>query len=239
MDCLSLIYMVSRPYHKFIKDILEHTQDGHICDLATGTGESVEFVLQYLRSNNVTGNIRVVGTDLFPSHKTLENLKTKYPHFDYIAESVSAFDPPGGENWLYTMFTGFHHFKPTEAVQIIDVCLSRGQSLSVFELGTRNSLPTLLFLPANLILMMLAPFFAKKWRWQKFVFSTLFPLIPIMHTYDGLISNLRIYTKTELQNLAASSSHGAGVKVEYQEKRFSLFFKSYMCRFYLDSLEDA
>ena len=233
MDCLSFMYWSSRPYHALAPQIIKQTTEFQIIDLATGGGEAIEFLLKYLEKNHADASLQIVGTDLFPDQTSLEIVKQKYPHFDYRTESVDAFDPPDGESVAYTMFGAFHHFREKDAVRLIRSCLSKGQSFTIFELTARYNLLNYIWLFIGLFAFMFVPFFAKKWRWQKFVFSILITIIPLMCVFDGFVSNLRTYTKGELEDLVQKAFPDKIVRMDYREQRFNLLFKSYMCRLHV------
>ena len=239
MDCLATIYRFAKPYDGFAAQLAQKFQGRKVFDLSTGTGESIEFLLKYLKDNQEDKNTRIIGTDLFPNGAVLEIIKQRYLHFDYINEPVNALNPCKDGNCSYTMFTAFHHFKPDAAVEIIRSCLSNGSDLTVFEFTSRHSLANYITAVVNTIQFMFVPFLAKKWRWRKFIFSTLIPIIPLMYVFDAIVSNLRTYTKEELEELAQKAFPEGTINVEYQEKRFSMFFKSYMCQFSLKVSEET
>lgn len=233
MDCLATMYRFSNPYGKFSEYILENLHEDTVYDLATGTGESIEPFLKFLHEHHTDHDIKIIGTDLFPNPEILTHIKGQYPHFDYIEHPINALNPPEGDNASYLMFTGFHHFKPDEATAMIQTCLSKGKSLTILELTRRYGLFSYIFSVLSVFILMPTPFFAKKWRWQKFVFS-LIPVIPFMVGFDGVVSNLRTYTKTELEQLAQNAFPTKTIKVEFQQRRYGLLFKSYICRFSID-----
>ena len=231
MDCLSLFYRVFRPYHPFAQQIADDLRCGVICDLATGGGESIEFFLKYLEKKRADTRVKIIGTDLCPDVASLEVLKERYKCFDYTEHSVDALAlPDNADNCDYTMFTAIHHFKEDRAVMLIRSVLEKGRSLSVFEFTSRYDPLSYIFLLFGVPFSMLAPFFAKKRRWQKFLFSFI-PVIPLIVAYDGFVSNLRTYTKEELTILAQNAFPDQRVAVEFFEKRVLIVFKCYMCRF--------
>ena len=234
MDCLSVLYAVSKPYKPYKTEFRTIAKQGPICNLATGAGESIKFFLEDLKNNPPQKPIKIIGSDLYPNVEAYKRLKEEYPFFDYSAEPVNAFNAQAEENTAYTIFTAFHHFKPIDAAHVIRNCLSNAESLTIFELSTRHNIFNFLILPISFLGGMLTPFLIRKYDWRIILCSTILPIIPFMYTWDGMVSNFRSYTKEELKELANSAMHGRKVKLEYTERHFSLFFKSYMCRFYLE-----
>lgn len=234
MDCLGMIYKVARPYHKFSDDIVSVLgQRKQIIDLATGSGESVSFFLRFLKNRPDLSDIKVVGTDLFPNQDALTDLEQKYPNFAFRRDSVNAFSEVlESTPCVYTIFTAFHHFGVDEAVCLIRSRVSSGSDLLVFELNERHNLLKYVWCLVGGPVFMLTPFLARKWRWQKFVFSTLLPIIPLMLAYDGVISNLRTYSEVELEELARLASPEGRIRVQFRRRYFMPFLSSYMCRFY-------
>lgn len=233
MDCLAAVYHFAKPYDNFMPSFVNKNKGCHIIDLATGGGEAAESMLHALKQDQNHIDFKITGTDLFPDHASLEILKEKYIHFEYLSKPVDVFNLPDLGDVHYTMFTAFHHFKEQDAIDVIKSCLQKGHSLTVFEFTQRFNFFQYIGLIPIFFMFMTTPFLAKKWRWSKFSFSTLIPVIPMMLVMDGFVSNLRTYTQSELEHLAKKAFPDQPIKVEYQEKRFALFFKSYMCHFSL------
>lgn len=237
MDSLGLIYAFARPYNGFCNLILTLLGGRkQITDLATGTGESVEFLLKHL--DKAKSDVQIVGTDLFPNVDVLENLRLKYPeNFNYVADQVNVFDLKNSDNEkkFYTIFTAFHHFHERDAVDFLRSAVGSQSELLVFEMGGRFDVLKYLWLPVGFFMFMLAPFTSKKWKWGKFIVSTIIPIIPVMVVFDGIVSNLRTYTENELRELAHRASPEGRIKVDFHEQPYQLgIVKSYMCRFYYD-----
>jgi len=65
-------------------------------------------------------------------------------------------------------------------------------------------------------LLLLVPFFARKFRLRKMLFTTIIPVIPLMAIFDGIVSILRSYTKEEILALMPPDSRDA-FHVDYKE----------------------
>ncbi len=234
MDCLEVLYTVSSPYAGFAKPFAEKNSGKTVYDLCAGGGKSVEFLLKHLDKNPAQNPPHIIATDLQPDITSLEILKQRHPkNFDYIKTSVTVFDPPSSENCSYCIFTAFHHFNEDDAVKIIQNMLIKSNSFTIFELTSRHNIISYFWLIPGFFSFIATPFFAKKWRWQKALFSII-PIIPFMVAFDGLISNLRTYTKQDLERLASLASKEKKIKIEFEEKRYMLLLKAYMCRFYYE-----
>ena len=239
MDCLASIHRTIKPYESFLQDLLHYSAKYHIrkfYDLGTGGGESIEFFLDHLKNEQPENTLKIIGTDLFPDQNSLRRAKEKYPHFDYIPESVNALDLSLDKNSSCLMFSAFHHFKPEDAARLIRSCLINDSDLIIFEFTSRKKFLHYATMMITMPLLMLVPFHTKNPGWLKSIFTLLIPIIPIMVNFDGFISNLRTYTETELCELAKKAIPDKKVNVEYKEKKYAGVLKSYYCRFYIDPL---
>jgi hypothetical protein len=183
-----------------IEELLQTTTDPQIIDLCSGSsGPWLKLVKQ------IQTPIKVLLTDKYPNfNKWKEVVKNSQGKFDYSKLPIDARTVPSELKGLRTIFTGFHHFKPEEAKLILERAISQNQPIAVFEF-TRRSLTGILL---GSWLTLLVPFFEtpfiKPRTLSRFLWTYLIPVVPVLHFWDGLVSNLRTYSIAELQSLVNS-----------------------------------
>jgi hypothetical protein len=107
--------------------------------------------------------------------------------------------PPDLEGFR-TVFTAFHHFRPAEARAILADAVRSGEGIGVFEVARRAPLDILLIALTWLAVLALAPF-VRPFRWSRLLWTYLPPVLPLVGTFDGIVSCLRAYTPAELAGL--------------------------------------
>jgi len=108
---------------------------------------------------------------------------------------------PADLTGMRTLFNSFHHFRPEEARRILeDACLS-GQPIGVFEITSRQWPKVLLSFPASFIGVYLLIWRMRPFRASWWILTWLVPVIPLVIAWDGLISHLRAYTNSEIDEM--------------------------------------
>lgn len=116
--------------------------------------------------------------------------------------SVDARSVPERLTGIRTMFDCFHHFRPTEAREVLADAYRRREAIVVAE-GTRRSLPAVIgMLLAPLLVLLLTPRIRPFSR-ARVALTYVVPIVPLLVLWDGLISCLRSYRPRELRALAA------------------------------------
>lgn len=176
-----------------IAEILQKTSQNSIFDLCSGSGGPAIGVQQEV-SKILEKNIHLTLSDKYPNLKVFSQIKA--PNVRAIPESVDVIKAFPKAPGLYTMFTAFHHFKPLQARAILQNAVDAKMPIAIFEITERKaqSLMTLLVAPLTCLYFTL---FLKPFKLSRFIWTYLLPIIPILYTWDGLISNLRSYTKDE------------------------------------------
>jgi len=129
--------------------------------------------------------VPVIFTDLYPREGVIR---------------VDARAVPVELDGFRTIFTAFHHFRPGEARAILADAVQRGQGIGVFEIARRAPLEITVVAFTWLGTLVSAPFM-RPWRWSRLAWTYLPPVLPIVGTFDGVVSCLRAYSKAELEEL--------------------------------------
>jgi hypothetical protein len=193
---------IYRPIVPLLNKAVEATGAARIVDLCSGGGGPWLWLCRLLRVSDVR-NIEVCLTDKYPNIAAFENARRKtggritfYPGF------VDAACLPRELAGFRTIFTSFHHFRPDEAVAILQNAADDGQGIGVFEAAKRDPRAILLTALMPLAGFLTAPF-ARPFRVSRIFWTYIVPMIPFVLFFDGVISCLRAYSKKELSLLAA------------------------------------
>jgi len=123
-------------------------------------------------------------------------------------EPVDARAVPKELEGFRTLFAAFHHFRPDEAEAILRDAVERRQGIAIFEPTERSPRAVALACLSWLFVMLLTPGIRPR-RVQRLLFTYLIPLIPLLITFDGVVSCLRTYTPDELGEMAARAGGGS------------------------------
>ncbi len=198
------------PVAPLLRSALNAAGNPPILDLCSGAGGPWFDLAQRLAPAN--GNLQVSLTDKYPhsADPASAAMMRNGGAIRFHPEPVDATNVPAELRGFRTMFTSFHHFPPGEAQSILQGAVDAGQGIAIFEITRRAPSAVLL-----VILWSLTPFlvalFARPFRWSRFVFTYLVPLIPAVLLFDGIVSCLRTYRPAELrqmtQRLGAANYH--------------------------------
>lgn len=194
-------FKIYDPIFYKIDELLQTTGYTQIIDLCSGSSGPWTRLVTKLKSP-----VQVILTDKFPNLEKWEQVtKNSNGKIAYHYTSVDIQSIPDELKGLRTIFTGFHHFKPADAQKILAQMVAQGEPLAIFEFTERN----LASMVRGLTLYILLPFlqipFIKPRTPTGFFWTYLIPVIPIMHWWDGLVSNLRTYSTHELWEIVYST----------------------------------
>jgi hypothetical protein len=102
-----------------------------------------------------------------------------------------------------TLFAAFHHFRPNEAREIIRDAVRQRRGIAILEVTQRTPLSVFLACFSWLFVMLLTPGI-RPVRVSRLVLTYLIPVIPLLVTFDGVVSCLRSYTVDEFGEFAAA-----------------------------------
>lgn len=173
-----------------------------IIDLASGSGGGWQKLVGHLKSEHP--NLKVTLTDQYPNETGLSALVEKHPNVLSVEpESVDARAVPGHLKGLRTQFLSFHHFKPSDAKQILQNAVDANQPIAIFEAQKRNLAHLIKFSFSPIAVLLMTPFI-RPFKWNRILFTYLVPAIPLFIFSDGLVSVLRTYSINEMHELTDS-----------------------------------
>lgn len=189
------VYKSIKP--ELIEALIETNQNS-IIDLASGGGGGLISLVKEMK--NELPELTVTLTDFYPNLVAFKQTVQQDKTFTFVADPVDARQVPDHLNGFRTQFLSLHHFKESDAIQIIQNAVDAKQGIAFFEGQERNlkSVVAMLFSPINVLLM--TPFICP-FSVGRIVFTYLIPLVPLFVLLDGILSALRTYTVSEMEEL--------------------------------------
>lgn len=176
----------------------------HLVDLASGSGIPAILATRDL-------GVSLTLTDKFPNAKNAKFIAESFSA-EYLFESIDIIEsaiPPGD---VYTMFNSLHHFSKENLIILLKKIEANNADAYFFE----PIIPTFLtFLKVGLSTLILPFFmtpFIKPFRWDRLVFTYLFPIGILATFWDGMISVRKSYSLKELENMKTEFQN-IGIKI--------------------------
>ena len=188
-DFLAFALNLSRAYDPaaaLLRRAIARTGARRVVDLCSGAGGPWSRLAPRM-------GVPVLLTDLYPHTNGAAGLP-------FHPEPIDARAVPAGLDGFRTLFTSFHHFRPAEARAILADAVTKGQGIAVFEAARRAPREVGVVAFTWLGALISAPFI-RPFRWSRLLWTYLPPALPLMGTFDGIVSCLRAYTPAELADL--------------------------------------
>jgi hypothetical protein len=176
------------PAGPLLRRAIARTGARRIVDLCSGAGGPWSKLAKEV-------GVPVLLTDLYPHQGGAGGAD-----LPFYPEPVDARAVPEALDGFRTLFTSFHHFRPAEARAILADAVRRGQGIAVFEAARRAPREIAVVAFTWLGAIAVAPFI-RPWRWSRFFWNYLPPVLPLVGTFDGVVSCLRAYSPEELAQL--------------------------------------
>ncbi len=91
------------------------------------------------------------------------------------------------------MFLSFHHFKPDEAMSILQNAVDSTLPIAIFEGQERNLSHFIKFLFSPINVLLITPFI-RPFKFARILFTYFILIVPIFVFWDGNVSVLRTYS---------------------------------------------
>jgi hypothetical protein len=204
-DYLQFVLSKTQPYKPIVPrlaEALEKCGTTQVIDLCSGAGGPWAQLLPAL-TNALGKPVNVHLTDYYPNLPAWKKLQDQFPgQVTYAERPVDARNIPPHMTGFRTLFSGFHHFRPIDAVGIIQGAVRSRQGIGIFEATERSGPAVLGMLFVPLMIALVTPAI-RPFRWSRLFFTYPLPAIPFMGLVDGVVSCLRTYTPDELNQMAA------------------------------------
>ncbi len=187
-----------KPIVPLLEKAIKESGTNQIIDLGSGGGGGLLWLNEELKKNNP--NLKILLTDYYPNISAFKHTKKMSDNFDFIEESVDARNVPKELNGIRTQFLSLHHFKPTDAIKILQNTIDTDKSIAIFEAQER-SVPSFLAMLFSPITLLLATPFIRPFKIGRIIFTYLIPIVPLFVLWDGIVSSFRTYSVKEMNGL--------------------------------------
>jgi len=189
---------------EIINGALSASGETKIIDLCSGSGGPMPEVVQILEEKYERKNVELTLSDLYPNLEAAARFNSEKDNISYETQPVDVTKIGADKQGLRTMICSFHHMKPEAAKQILQSAQDDKQPICIFELSDNSApiLPALMLsFPITFLMCLFITPLVRPMTWQQLVFTYLMPIIPICYAWDGSISNVRTYTRKDLDEL--------------------------------------
>lgn len=182
-----------------VERAVRQTRVTEIVDLCSGGSGPLPGLLDRLAGVGLP--LHATLTDLYPNIDAFDEVATHAGgRIGFVKTSVDARAVPRALTGLRTIFNGFHHFAPADAVAVLRNAVDSRQPIAIFEVSersVRNILPVLL---VPLFVWIGTPFM-RPFSWTRLLWTYPVPLVPLTCFWDGIVSQFRAYRVDELRQL--------------------------------------
>ncbi|MFY0652574.1 MAG: hypothetical protein JXQ96_11100 [Cyclobacteriaceae bacterium] len=194
-----------KPIIFLLTENLNQSESIQIIDLGSGGGGGLIWLNSELKKE--IPDLKVLLTDYFPNIPAFEYTKIQADNIEYIENSVDARDVPSELKGLRTQFLSLHHFKPTDAIQILQNAVDSGNPIAIFEAQERSIPSVMAMIFSPLTVLFTTPFIVP-FKFGRILFTYLIPIVPLFVLWDGVVSCLRTYSVKEMEELVSKVDRG-------------------------------
>lgn len=202
-DCLQFSINLTRLYSSVAPHLcraLKQTGATRVVDLCSGGGGP--WLHLHRKLHECGAAARVCLSDRYPNIDAFAHMQRKTGGaVEFTTEPVDALAVPATLTGFRTLFSSVHHFRPQEVQAILHDAVAQRQGIGLFDAVQRRPhviLTALLVVPVTTLL--LTPFI-RPFRWSRLFWTYGIALIPLMLSFDGVVSCLRAYTPHDLRRM--------------------------------------
>jgi len=182
-----------------LQNALDSSRSRAIVDLCSGGGGPWMELSRSLKADARDNQICL--SDKFPNLIAFQKARSASGnHITFCQEPVDAMSVPRELKGFRTIFSSFHHFPPETARAVLQDAIDAGESIGIFEVTRRAPSAIVLMFPWAL-LVFVTTLWMRPFRWSRFFWTYLIPIIPFVVLFDGLVSCLRTYRPQELREI--------------------------------------
>jgi len=191
----------------FLRDLttLDRVGTREILDLCSGGGGPWFRLVRDLESEH-DFSISVCLTDKYPNKEAFERaLSSSSSEIGFDPRPVEATEVPADLGGFRTIFSSFHHFRATDAREVLANAVERRKGIAIFETARRAPKTVLAICFIPILVLFLTPQI-RPFRWSRLLWTFVLPLVSFVLWFDGWMSCLRSYSHEELSELVRSLS---------------------------------
>ncbi|PSR56713.1 hypothetical protein AHMF7605_26075 [Adhaeribacter arboris] len=203
-DFLQFLANKTRMYQPILPILargLTKSKTNQILDLGSGGGGGLIWLNSELKKQ--VPDLQITLTDFYPNLPAFERTQRQAANFAFIEQAVDARKVPADLPGLRTQFLSLHHFKPGDALQILQNAVDANRSIAVFEAQERSIISIVAMLLSPMSVWLTTPFI-RPFNIGRLIFTYLIPLVPLFVLWDGVVSALRTYSLAEMKQLVAN-----------------------------------
>lgn len=182
-----------------------HETKGHqVVDMCSGGGGPwLDLYREAATSDGST--ITITLTDKYPNLKAFRRAKSESEGtLDFCEEPVDVSALPEELVGFRTLFGSFHHFQPPEARAILQNAVDNNEGIGIFEATQRRRRTLIVITLATPISLLAMTPFIRPFRWSRILLTYVVPVIVPIMLFDAVVSCLRTYSKSDLEELISS-----------------------------------
>lgn len=204
LQFIQALFRLDRAMAPVIRRVMEESGTRKIVDLCSGGSGPLLLLVKDLAADGLP--VSVTMTDLYPNVPSFETIAAQSDgRILFEPTSIDARDVPPGLSGLRTIFNGFHHLKPEDARAVLHAAAAARQPIAIFEVSDRRWRALLSILLTPLVVWLLTPFM-RPFLWRRLLWTYPLPLVPLTCLWDGIVSQLRAYTVTELHSFCEGAA---------------------------------
>jgi hypothetical protein len=187
------------PIAPLLQKALDSTRSKSIVDICSGAGGpwlDLAKRLRYRERGSPVG-FQINLTDKYPNLGAQNIRADSENHIAFYPDPVDATNVPSELRGFRTMFTSFHHFRPSDARAILQNAVDAGESIAIFEIP-RRAASTIALTFGFVFLLFISTPWIRPFRWSCLFWTYIVPIIPLALLFDGVVSCLRTYRPQEM-----------------------------------------
>jgi hypothetical protein len=194
-----VIFRIYETVIPHIREVMRHMKTTRIIDLCSGSAGPWSQLLARLQEQEE--HVSVTLTDKYPNLQAFNNIKVRFGDtIQYIPEAVDTMNVPAYLKGIRTIFSAFHHVEPDAARKILQNAVDSRSAIGIFEF-TEKRLFKIVFAFLLPLFIFFITLFVKPRTFQRIFWSNIIPLMPLLVTYDAIISHAATYSPEELKGL--------------------------------------
>jgi hypothetical protein len=180
-----------------VLELIQKSNENHLVDLCSGNGL---YMCKFLKNLNCP-QVKITLTDLHPHFNSEFVNITTNGVINYHPQALSALSAIRELNGIHLMFSAMHHFNEKELSKILQCAIDNEQTVAFFDYSQRKFVMELFAVICGVILLFLMSPLIHPFSWKRLLFTYIVPLVPIILITDSIISRLRAYRLSELNDL--------------------------------------